>query len=216
MRSDSLASAMADRNSSSASSSRPWAPWTIASAVSGEDVAARVLGHGLRAGLEREPLGLVDLAELGQSRRERGLVVGLEPTIPARRCDAEGLAEQLLGPLEVALARASQPSLSSAAASTGSMPSSSAVSRDLVHHRLGRVELALHPQEPGVRQRGADAGPDASALARELESAREQDLRLVELEADDVRGRQRLRGDRLQVLPPASSAFTYARSMYRT
>ena len=47
----------------------------------GEDLAARVLGHCVRARVEREPLRFVDLPQVGERRRERGLVVGLEPTI---------------------------------------------------------------------------------------------------------------------------------------
>ncbi len=72
----------------------------------------------------------------------------------------------------------------------------------LLVHRLSRIELSLHREEPPVRERGACARANAAALACELERAGQQKLRLVELETNDVRLREDLGGDRLQVLPP--------------
>ena len=78
-----------------------------------------------------------------------------------------------------------------------------------------RVELALDLQEPGVRERRAEPSTDASTFPRELEGAREQELRLVELEANDVcLDASACAAIVWRSLRPASSAITYARSMY--
>ena len=114
------------------------------------------------------------------------------------------------------LARAIQPSFSKRRRERGLDAELLGGLADLLDHRLGRVELALDLQETGVRQRRADARADAPALAGELERTRQQELRLVELEPDDVRGASAWAAIVCRSLRPASSAITYARSMNRT
>ena len=184
----------------------------IASAVSAK-IWQLVSSGTACARLEREPLRLVDLAEIGQRRRERCLVVGHEPAVPARRGDAERLAEQLLRALEVTPRPREPAELEQRsrehrlhAELLGGLATSSIIG-------LGRVELALHLQEAGVRQRRADASAHAAALARELER------RVSRISASSSSSRTMCADASAcaaivcRSFRPASSAITYARSM---
>ena len=193
---------MAERNSSSASSSRSCAASNHRERRQREDLEARVLGDGVSASVVRQPLGLVDLAQLGQCRRQCSLVVGLEPAVSAARRDAQRLAEQLLRALQVALGTREPAELQQRGREHGldaellsRLPCTSSIivcaasSSPLTLRNPAYASVAL------IRARTLPLSP-ASSRARVSRSSASSSSR-----QDHVPGRQCLRGNRLEILP---------------
>ena len=140
---------------------------------------ARGRRQGVRPRLPREPLGLVDLAHVGERRGELRLQVGQDAAVAPHARHAHRLAQELLGALVVATQARDPPELGERARDRGLDAELGRRRADLLEERLRRVDLALHGQEPPVRERCAHPRADAAALAGELERPGEQQLRLV-------------------------------------
>ena len=183
----------------------------------GEDLAARVLGHGvararrvraarLRRSCPTRPAS--SRARPGSRARARD-----RPALAVmRRASRKSFSERLRSPL----ARASQPSFSKDAASTGSMPSSSAVSR------TSSIMVCAASSSPFTFKKPAYASV-ALMRARTLPlSPASSRARVSRISASSSSSRTMCADASAwaaivcRSFRPASRAFTYARSMNRT
>ena len=173
---------------------------TAASASTIEQPQLRLGRRAVLLRFRHEALGLVDLALFGEHPCELRLRLRELAVLAERSEQPDRLAHELLRPRELAL-------LEGDVGHAGQREREQRRVTDLGEElagqlvgRLGRVELLPHAMEPAQSEHRLASRARTSALVGQLDRLVDQTLGLVELEPDDVRLGQRLRGDGLEIL----------------